>query len=103
MSAYYASGGGNLRQKMTFGSKLLQKKYMCRDTVSSVTHRLDYSSIWADLLKINPIYLTGRSISVRNGRITSFWLDSWLGDKPLCTSFPVLFDMCVDKHISIFL
>ena len=47
-------------------------------------------------------YLTGRSLMVKNGKSTSFWLDSWLAGKPLCISHPVLFDMCLDKYISVY-
>ena len=46
--------------------------------------------------------MTGRSLMVKNGKSTSFWLDSWLAGKPLCISHPVLFDMCLDKYISVY-
>jgi hypothetical protein len=31
----------------------------------------------------------------------SFWLDKWLDDKPLCVAYPILFDLCADKRISV--
>ena len=38
---------------------------------------------------------------VKNGKATSFWLDTWIHNKPLCILYPVLFDLCLDKHISV--
>jgi len=60
------------------------------------------SHVWADLLKIKDIYLRGRSLQTKNGKNTILWTDSWLGDKPLCLTYPVLYDLCSDKDITIF-
>ena len=76
-------------------------KYMQGETVSSVKHRLNNSPVWNDLLKIKPIYLMGRSLVAKNGRKTSLWLDSWLHNRPLSFSAPVLFDLCCEKNISV--
>ena len=37
--------------------QIVTKKYMSRDTVGSVRHKIDDSSIWSDLLKVKSIYL----------------------------------------------
>jgi hypothetical protein len=29
------------------------------------------------------------------------WLDTWLGDKPICVVAPVIFDLCVEKEITV--
>jgi hypothetical protein len=34
-------------------------------------------------MKIRHIYLMGREYKANNGKNVSFWLDTWLGDKPL--------------------
>jgi hypothetical protein len=81
--------------------KIVRKKYLSEEAVGSVIHKLDDSPIWSDLLKIKHIYVKGRTMLVKNGRNTSFWLDTWIYDKPLCLLFPVLFELCQSKNISV--
>ena len=81
--------------------QIVRQKYLSSDNVGSVKHRLDDSPMWSDLLKVKSIYLKGRSMLVKNGKATSFWLDTWIHNKPLCLMYPVLFDMCLDKQISV--
>ncbi|RVW30599.1 LINE-1 reverse transcriptase-like [Vitis vinifera] len=38
---------------------------------------------------------------VGNGRRVRFWRDKWCGDSPLCSSFPSLFALTVDKEESV--
>ena len=38
---------------------------------------------------------------VGNGRRVSFWRDKWCGDSPLCSSFPSLFALTIDKEASV--
>ena len=38
---------------------------------------------------------------MRNGQRTAFWLDWWIGDEPLCKSFPRLFAVCSDPQIHV--
>ena len=45
-----------------------------------------------DVLGDNLVY------SVGNGRRVRFWKDKWYGDYPLCTSFPSLFAISLDKE-----
>jgi hypothetical protein len=40
-------------------------------------------------------------VIVGNGRKTSFWKNSWIGDYLLANKFPVLFDLAFDKDISV--
>ena len=68
--------------------EIIKGKYLHNDTVGSVKHRMDDSPIWRDLLKIKHIYLKGRIMKVKNGKCTSFWTDTWLCDKPLCSLSP---------------
>jgi len=81
--------------------QIVRQKYLSSDNVGSVKHRLDDSPMWSDLLKVKSIYLKGRSMLVKNGKATSFWLDTWIHNKPLCLMYHVLFDMCLDKQISV--
>ena len=81
--------------------QIVRQKYMSKDTVGSVKHMLDDSPMWKDLLKVKNVYMKVRTMIVKNGKATSFWLDTWIHNKPLCILYPVLFDLCLDKHISI--
>jgi hypothetical protein len=63
---------------------------------------MDDSPIWKDLMKIRHLYLKGREYKINNGKSISFWLDVWLDDQPLCISYPVLYDLCVDKKCSVY-
>jgi hypothetical protein len=56
---------------------IVPHKYLKKETVISVKHRQTDSPMWADLLKVKPIYLQGRNIP------TSFeqswrWCERWL-------------------------
>jgi hypothetical protein len=33
--------------------------------------------------------------------MVSFWMDSWLEDKPLCVVYPILFDLCMNPKNSV--
>jgi hypothetical protein len=80
----------------------LKAKYLQNKTISTVTHMLDDSPVWQDLLKIKSIYLRGRKIETKKGDLTLFWLDPWLYDRPICLVAPVLFDLCEEKEITVY-
>jgi hypothetical protein len=71
--------------------------------IGAIKHRVDDSPMWSDLIKIRHIYMRGRLVKVKNGQSTLFWEEPWLKDKPLCSLFPVLYDLCADKFISVHL
>jgi hypothetical protein len=54
--------------------------------------------VWSILLKIKHIYLRGRKYKMNNGKLISFWLDPWLGDDPICKTYPILYDLCLDQR-----
>ena len=81
--------------------QIVRHKYLLNDTVGTMKCRLDDSLMWRDPLKIKSLYLKGRTMTAKDGKATSFWLDTWILDRPLCSLYPVLFDMCLDKHISV--
>ena len=81
---------------------IVKMKYLQDETVRTVKLNPNISPVWHDLLKVKPIYLKGRVLSTKNGKKTSFWLDTWIRDKPLCNISPVLFDLCCDKNILVF-
>jgi hypothetical protein len=38
---------------------------------------------------------------VNNGKKVSFWLDPWLDGKPLCSTYPILYGLCVNRDYSV--
>jgi hypothetical protein len=67
----------------------------------SIPNKMNDSPLWKDLMKVKYIYIKGRSYKLNNGGNVSFWKDSWIGDKPLCVSYPVLFDLCTNQNCSV--
>jgi len=81
--------------------QIIKYKYLKNDSIYTVKHRQTYSAIWSDLLKVRDIYLQGRNMNVENGQKTLFWKDKWLYNNSLEVLFPDLFDMCLQKNISV--
>jgi hypothetical protein len=48
------------------------------------------------------LYLKGREYKINNGKSISFWLDVWLDDQPLCTRYPVLYELSMDKNCYVY-
>ena len=36
-----------------------------------------------------------------DGKVTLLWENTWLCDKPLCTTHPILYEWCRDKNITV--
>jgi hypothetical protein len=67
-----------------------------------IQEKMSDSPLWKDFLKIRQVYLKGREYKINNGKSVSFWLDMWLEDKPVCVIYPILFDSCSNKRISVY-
>jgi hypothetical protein len=52
------------------------------------------------LAALLPLYRDLTTCRVGDGRLTAFWLDSWVGI-PLCDRFPSLFSHALDKEVSV--
>jgi hypothetical protein len=49
------------------------------------------SSSWRYLMTLIDLYRNLTIVKIGDGKSTCFWLDSWLGNKPLSVQFPALF------------
>jgi hypothetical protein len=49
------------------------------------------SSSWRYMMTLIQMYMNLTVVKVGNGRDTCFWLDSWIGRKPLSDQYPALF------------
>jgi len=84
------------------GQTIIRAKYMKGGRViGAIKHRLDDFPVWPDLLKIRHIYVANRMVKVKNGLSTLLWEDPWIKDKPLCILFPTLYELCLDKFVSV--
>jgi hypothetical protein len=81
---------------------LVKLKYVKETPICLTPNRIDDFPIWKDLMKVRCIYLKGRDYKVNHGKNVSFWMDNWMGDKPLCVSYPILFDLCDNPKCSVF-
>jgi hypothetical protein len=81
---------------------IVHLKYVKNYPICSIPNKINDSPLWKDLMKIRYIYIRGRGYKLNNGKHISFWKDIWLGDKPLCISYPVLFDLCVHQNCSVY-
>jgi hypothetical protein len=52
-------------------------------------------------LKVKDTYLVGRKIKLGNGNICRLWKDSINNERPLCETYPVLFDICQEQDITV--
>jgi hypothetical protein len=75
---------------------IVRLKYVKSFSICDIPLRMQDSPLWKDLMKVRDIYLRGRGFKLNNGRHISFWKDVWLGDNPLCSTYPILFDICLD-------
>jgi hypothetical protein len=90
-----------LEKEKGIWQEIIKAKYLQKEEVSSVRHKLIDSPVWTNLLKVKHIYLGGRMITTINGKKTMLWKDSWLSDKPICSEAYVIFEPCLAKDITI--
>jgi hypothetical protein len=80
---------------------IVNLKYVKHFPTCSIPMRMQDSPLWKDLMKVRCIYLKGRGFKLNNGKHISFWKDTWLGDNPLCITYPILYDLCLDQDCSV--
>jgi hypothetical protein len=80
---------------------LVSLKYVKKHPICLIPSRMDDSPLWKDMMKVRHIYLKGREYQIHNGKSVSFWLDKWVGEKPLCLEYPILNDACTHKDSSV--
>jgi len=56
---------------------------------------------WDMLRELLPLYRVITTVRVHNGRSTSFWDDSWLGDEPLSEIHPALHSHATKPHATV--
>jgi hypothetical protein len=59
------------------------------------------TSSWHYLMTLIDLYRSLTFVRVGNGRSTCFWLDSWLGNKPLLIQYPALFSDVQSPNVTV--
>jgi hypothetical protein len=80
---------------------IVRLKYVRNSPTCLIPARLTDSPVWSDLMKIRHIHLKGSGIKINNGQHTSFWLDIWMGDTPLCLTYPILYEEAINNNCSV--
>jgi hypothetical protein len=78
--------------------QLVKAKYL-RGRPLMACERREGSQFWRSLQDIKHEIRTGVSHSIGDGAETLFWLDSWLGGRPLRWDFPQLFTIYSDPML----
>ncbi|XP_031116716.1 uncharacterized protein LOC116020380 [Ipomoea triloba] len=84
--AYLAKLGWRfLNDEDSLWVKILKVKYTNgRTDLDSWEAKARMSNAWRGLIKAAPILKEGSRKYVKDGRATKFWLDNWIGHRPLC-------------------
>jgi hypothetical protein len=80
---------------------LLRNKYLRTRTLTQVSSKPNDSHFWRGLLRIKYENLSNRSFVIKDGTKTRFWDDTWIGDKPLKDTYPSLYHIARDKHVTV--
>jgi hypothetical protein len=65
------------------------------DKISSCSH------VWRYLMTLIDLYRNLIVVELGDGRNTCFWLDSWLGNKPLSIQYPALFSHVQNPNLTV--
>ena len=79
--------------------ELLTNKYLGGKTLSQVTIKPSDSPFWKGILKFQRDFFANGSFTIGNGQGTRFWEDAWLGDTPLSSQYPSLFNIVRHKNV----
>jgi len=81
--------------------ELLRNKYIKNKTLGSCEKKPRDSHFWKSLMNIKDTFLKLGHFNVKDGSHIRFWVDTWLGNKPLKDKFPALFNIVRRKQDTI--
>jgi hypothetical protein len=79
--------------------EILHNKYLKNKTLSQVTAKPTDSPFWKGLMGVKEDFFSWGSFSVGNGQQVRFWEDTWLGDAPLASQYPSLYNIVRRKNV----
>uniref|UniRef100_A0A8I6YGZ3 Uncharacterized protein n=1 Tax=Hordeum vulgare subsp. vulgare TaxID=112509 RepID=A0A8I6YGZ3_HORVV len=77
--------------------QILRNKYLHSKTLAHVSVRPNDSPFWKGLMKVRSAFFRRTKFIIGNGEGTRFWEDSWLGETPLATQYPALYNVVQRK------
>jgi hypothetical protein len=81
--------------------QLLRNKYLKNKPLGCCMKKPTDSHFWKGLMKVKDVVLSFGTFKVSDGSQTRFWLDTWIGNKPLKDKFPALFNIVRRKQDSV--
>lgn len=81
--------------------RLLKAKYMNDGDFFRSRHNRT-SQFWKGLHKVKHLFKWGAQYKVMDGRLTSFWDNSWVSDVPLRLLHPTLYTCCSDQNAMVY-
>jgi hypothetical protein len=79
--------------------ELLHNKYLKNKTLSQVTAKPTDSPFWKGLMGVKDDFFSRGSFTIGNGQQVRFWEDTWLGDSPLASQYPLLYNIVRRKNV----
>ena len=81
--------------------QFLRNKYIKSKTLGSCVKKASDSHFCKGLMNIKDIFMQLGHFAVKDGSKTRFWVDTWLGNKPLKARFSGLFNIARRKQNTI--
>jgi hypothetical protein len=80
---------------------LLHSKYLKKATQGQVEAKPGDSHFWQGLMDVKRLFWPCTKIKVGDGQRCRFWEDVWLGENSLANTFPRLYSISLDQHITV--
>jgi hypothetical protein len=74
-------------------------KYVKQGIVSCCYYKPSQSHFWEGLLKVKEFFFCFCRKNIGNSKMTRFWEDLWIGNKPLNVKFARLYNIAVDNNV----
>jgi len=81
--------------------KILKEKYIKGKPLISIRKKQSDSHFWKGILNVKDMFYKFCRKKVGNGSSTSFWENMWCGDFTVADKFPRLFNLALNKEISV--
>jgi hypothetical protein len=78
--------------------QILRNKYLQSKTLFQVTVRPNDLPFWKGLMRTKAAFFHRTKFIIGNGNSTRFWEDTWLGETPLATQYPSLYNIVQHKE-----
>jgi hypothetical protein len=78
---------------------MLSNKYLGSKTLSQVQVKATDSIFWKGIMKVKDDFFQWGSFVIRDDMKTRFLEDTWLGDTPLATHYPSLYNIIRTKYV----